>query len=720
MRAVTASAMLLGTGLAVQASESVPGTEVGDYLSASYDVMSTWSSGSDSPAGQPAGTTTVRVFVGRHSGSKDTAYPGNSAPKSIYTIFGDSRSPLVFPPAYHSPAPFGCDIGGTDPRLHAIPGGETAKYDSWLTVGVTEGNSQNAISSIGIDWDSWTPNWPGPPSEAVGQLSVDDGAVFWMDPDDAPSFEQFGDKTPVAQLTVRHDSHAIVSINGQGRCVDEGTEDWEEVGLLLTLFPETGPPPSPSPEPTLDPTHSRAACNTITPRSSPSLGEVCGCQVPGDCPTLNQVKDPSPLCRGPVCTQEDAFTCCVMRPPPSPPGSTDGNCNGDPVPANPSYGHYTVPMVDGHAKIFRTGDTMRLSCDAGYIPSTHLSGQSSIFCGSAGWTESVLGTGFPQFPTCRLREEIPPSPPPSHDDCETSSMMSACCMQPGQDCSAGTPNVCGATCHRAVQSFSILCPVGAQQITNFIDMCETSNAGNSGISGTIDNLNHHGNGQNAYTYDCTYAELTGISLVCSSVLLTSSSFCNTGCVAQLKPFMQQCGDTMARPLQDFGLLDMATQALSLCTGVNAPDTHSCPIDDIMAQCATLSAPGGDAFSLCNTQCMQIMSLHFAACAKSTDSHVSEVFSADNWRPLVDLCGEDTGATDIASQCANIQGHVVPQIASACCEDSLCAQPRTTCSEQCSLILLPYFRDCGSQLLASDPMLMGRITSLTSICYNAGH
>jgi hypothetical protein len=94
------------------------------------------------------------------------------------------------------PAPFGVNIGGTNPAFWQVK--PEVKYDSWLTVGVTTGNVHNDISSIGIDWDSWT--------EKEG-LTADDGvrarcilqfrsevngtvthpdvllqAVFWMDP----------------------------------------------------------------------------------------------------------------------------------------------------------------------------------------------------------------------------------------------------------------------------------------------------------------------------------------------------------------------------------------------------------------------------------------------------------------------------------------------------------------------------------------------------------
>ena len=53
-----------------------------------------------------------------------------------------------------------------------------AEYDSWLTVGVTDGSAAAAIASTGIDFASWT--------ESAG-LESTNGAVFWMDPWSGPS-----------------------------------------------------------------------------------------------------------------------------------------------------------------------------------------------------------------------------------------------------------------------------------------------------------------------------------------------------------------------------------------------------------------------------------------------------------------------------------------------------------------------------------------------------
>ena len=50
-----------------------------------------------------------------------------------------------------------------------------SQFDSWLTIGPTEGEA-TLLSAIGIDW-------AGDDAAADEWLHVDDGALFWMDPD---------------------------------------------------------------------------------------------------------------------------------------------------------------------------------------------------------------------------------------------------------------------------------------------------------------------------------------------------------------------------------------------------------------------------------------------------------------------------------------------------------------------------------------------------------
>jgi hypothetical protein len=140
MRAWTGSFAVTLLGAAVQAAEqpAVAGMETGRYLTPLIRTTST--------SGITGHTTfTVSVTAAPRSAQQDRAL-------NIYAIFGDKQNNahLRLPPCYHVPAPFGVNIGGTNPAFWAVS--PDAQYDSWLSVGVTRGNVHNEISSIGIDW----------------------------------------------------------------------------------------------------------------------------------------------------------------------------------------------------------------------------------------------------------------------------------------------------------------------------------------------------------------------------------------------------------------------------------------------------------------------------------------------------------------------------------------------------------------------------------------
>lgn len=95
-----------------------------------------------------------------------------------------------------------------------------AEYDSWLTVGIVDASDPDALSTVGIEFDSWTD---------TNGLAVDDGAVFWMDPDAAPE----GDVV-VAQLTVPSGSSGTVTMGMQGHSTRG--EDWD-VHRVVFAYP---------------------------------------------------------------------------------------------------------------------------------------------------------------------------------------------------------------------------------------------------------------------------------------------------------------------------------------------------------------------------------------------------------------------------------------------------------------------------------------------------
>ena len=74
--------------------------------------------------------------------------------KNAYTIYGSPDAPLIMPPVYKcNCAPFGSNIGGTNPAFWKYK--PEAQWDSWLTIGITDGNQDNAISSVGFSYETW-------------------------------------------------------------------------------------------------------------------------------------------------------------------------------------------------------------------------------------------------------------------------------------------------------------------------------------------------------------------------------------------------------------------------------------------------------------------------------------------------------------------------------------------------------------------------------------
>ena len=99
-----------------------------------------------------------------------------STSRNVYTIYGRGDSPLSFPPAAQVAPPFGANLCGANPAFFTAE--PTAQYDSWLTVGQTNGEDTTAINSIGLDFVGWTEAAP---------LQTTNGAVFWMSPENAPT-----------------------------------------------------------------------------------------------------------------------------------------------------------------------------------------------------------------------------------------------------------------------------------------------------------------------------------------------------------------------------------------------------------------------------------------------------------------------------------------------------------------------------------------------------
>eukprot|EP01052_Picozoa_sp_SAG31_P040268 SAG31_NODE_5792_length_2326_cov_1.511899_1_plen_482_part_10 len=145
---------------------------------------------------------------------------------NVYSIFGHVGHILSMPASYQADEPFGTNIGGVDPAL--IAASPEAGSDSWLTIGITDGDSDSALASIGIDFASWT---------AESALESANGAVFWMQPHDGPTERD----VVIAQLTVTAglDWTAIVGAQGlanESLVSEESMRNptWQELDIIFT------------------------------------------------------------------------------------------------------------------------------------------------------------------------------------------------------------------------------------------------------------------------------------------------------------------------------------------------------------------------------------------------------------------------------------------------------------------------------------------------------
>ena len=128
---------------------------------------------------------------------------------NVYAMSGTSVSPMSFPAGYQVAAPFGVDIGGVNPALFAVL--PDSEFDSWLTIGITEGDTAGAMSSIGIVFTTWT---------ATTGFGTSNGAVFYMDPTTGPS----GDVVMAQITSVVASGSAHASLQGRAT---RGGDDWD-------------------------------------------------------------------------------------------------------------------------------------------------------------------------------------------------------------------------------------------------------------------------------------------------------------------------------------------------------------------------------------------------------------------------------------------------------------------------------------------------------------
>jgi hypothetical protein len=164
------------------------------------------------------------VGSSQHGDTVQLSYQLNQAQSNVYAMAGTMDRPMHFPAAFQVAAPFGADIGGVNPSyiavgIHGVINPD-ALYDSWLTVGVTDGTE--TLRSIGVGLGGWT---------ATADLTTTNGAVFWDHPNSGPS-----GTVVMAQLTGASGT-ATSALQGRRSpgsvcspgwlCSEEQPEDWQ-------------------------------------------------------------------------------------------------------------------------------------------------------------------------------------------------------------------------------------------------------------------------------------------------------------------------------------------------------------------------------------------------------------------------------------------------------------------------------------------------------------
>jgi len=148
--------------------------------------------------------------------------------KNIYAIYGGNEPtlrPMSFPPAYQGGSIFNNNLGGISPELIAI--NSDANYDSWLTIGLTNGDPLNKLSTIGVDFNSWT--------EQQG-IYTTNGAIFVMDPE---GIIITSNEYIIAQLTIPIGTSVTVLVNVQGKTLSDHPDSnrWNQEGIEFQITP---------------------------------------------------------------------------------------------------------------------------------------------------------------------------------------------------------------------------------------------------------------------------------------------------------------------------------------------------------------------------------------------------------------------------------------------------------------------------------------------------
>ena len=126
--------------------------------------------------------------------------------KNMYALYGSEDSQgnthMLIPASKQIENAFGSNLGGVSESIINI--NPDSAFDSWITIGITDGNIHNDINSIGIDYGGW---------DELHDIDIDNGAVFLMDPDTI----MVNNEIIIGQFTIRTGSIKTGKINIQGK-----------------------------------------------------------------------------------------------------------------------------------------------------------------------------------------------------------------------------------------------------------------------------------------------------------------------------------------------------------------------------------------------------------------------------------------------------------------------------------------------------------------------
>jgi hypothetical protein len=149
-------------------------------------------------------------------------YAQISQPATLYAVFGDEDQ-CFSPPTYQVTDPISNDVGVPPELLMTIL--PEIEADSFITIGE---NDNDQAASVGIDWNTWS---------VRSSLSVTDGAVFYMSPENAPS-----GRVRLGRITTRDKRPVVVSLQGRNGIKPDNasgrTPSWSD-SVSFSLEPVT-------------------------------------------------------------------------------------------------------------------------------------------------------------------------------------------------------------------------------------------------------------------------------------------------------------------------------------------------------------------------------------------------------------------------------------------------------------------------------------------------